>query len=267
MERLRNNCEVEIDLMTNATLIDDKMASFIAENVDVIDISLDGYDEKSCSLIRGKNVFDKVINSIKLLQNYNMTKIALSMVDIHNSPYEQNKFKELCGNMGVTPVVRVLSAAGRAKDNLNYLESETRNVYLDKKQNTAIFPTKEKMEEMLKACTCTAGSQCFTIQTNGDIVPCDAFSCENVVVGNINDISNLYEFIASGEYLNDIGMGTFLDYSPYGGVVCQGCPVRHFCLSCPFQVYDYIKHRGAFQEYCEARKAYFFEMIWEEEVE
>lgn len=264
---IKSNSEVDIDLMTNATLIDEEMARFIADNVGVVDISLDGYDESSCSLIRGKNVFGKVINSIKLLKKYNMTEIALSMVDIHNSPYEQNKFKELCNEFGVTPVIRVLSASGRAMDNLEFLESETQIKDIYEKENEAVFPTKARMEEMLKACTCTAGSKCFTVQANGDIVPCDAFSCENVVIGNIDNISELSDFIMSEEYLNNIGMGTFLDYSPYGNVTCKDCQVRHFCLSCPFQVYDYIKHRGTFEQYCKARKAYFFEMIWEEEIE
>ena len=93
---IRNNSTSAIDLMTNATLITDEIAEFIAKNVDVVDISLDGYDEKSCSLIRGKGVFDKVINGIKLLQKYGIKDIALSMVDIHKSPYEQKLFKDLC---------------------------------------------------------------------------------------------------------------------------------------------------------------------------
>lgn len=264
---VKKNSTIDIDLMTNATLITEDSAKFIAENVDVVDISMDGYDEKSCSLIRGKGVFNKIIAGIKLLQKYNVEKIALSMVDVHNSPYEQRLFKKLCSDLEVTPVIRVLSASGRAKNNLKYLESETKRMDIDCAEDVAVFPPKYEMEKMLKACTCTAGNRCFTIQSNGDIVPCDAFSCENIVIGNIKNIENLSEFIQSEEYINNVGLGTFLDYSPYGDVICGECPVRHFCLSCPFQVYDFIKNRGTFEQYCKARKQYFYEMIWEEEIE
>lgn len=65
---VKKNSTIDIDLMTNATLITEDSAKFIAENVDVVDISMDGYDEKSCSLIRGKGVFNKIIAGIKLLQ-------------------------------------------------------------------------------------------------------------------------------------------------------------------------------------------------------
>lgn len=54
---LRNKYSGEIILATNATLIDDENINFLVENVDKIDISIDGIDEKSCSQIRGKGVW------------------------------------------------------------------------------------------------------------------------------------------------------------------------------------------------------------------
>lgn len=264
---IKNNSNISINLMTNATLIDKELAEFLANNVNDFDISMDGYDEESCALIRGQGVFDKVISGIKLLQKYGAKKIALSMVDIHHSPYEQNMFRKLCKELKVEPVIRFLSASGRAKENLDYLETKTVRKDINPSDNIAEFPQKKGMEDMLKACTCTAGNRCFTIQSNGDIVPCDAFSCENIVIGNIQDIENLSNFVRTEEYMDNIGLGTFFDYSPYGNTICKDCPVRHFCLSCPFQVYDFIKNRGTFEQYCKTRKPYFYELIWEEEVE
>lgn len=264
---IKNNSDISIDLMTNATLINHELAEFLANHVDVFDISMDGYDEKSCALIRGHGVFDKVISGIKLLQMYGAKKIALSMVDVHHSPYEQNVFKKLCKDLGVEPVVRILSASGRAKENLDYLENKTVRKGINPSDDIAVFPTKKEMENMLKACTCRAGNRCFTIQSNGDIVPCDAFSCENIVIGNIRNIENLSDFIQTEDYMSNVGLGSFLDYSPYGNTICKDCPVRHFCLSCPFQVYDFIKNRGTLEQYCRIRKPYFYEMIWEEKIE
>ena len=52
--------------MTNGTLITPKNVKEIVSQIDSIDISLDGADEESCAVIRGKGVFEKVVSSIKL---------------------------------------------------------------------------------------------------------------------------------------------------------------------------------------------------------
>lgn len=73
---------VKIALMTNALLINADNVKDIVENVESVDISLDGYDEESCSSIRGKNVYSRVIKNIALLQENGMKKISLSMVSM-----------------------------------------------------------------------------------------------------------------------------------------------------------------------------------------
>lgn len=59
LEHLRDNFTGKIIIATNATLINKKLAKKLVSLVDQIDISIDGVDEKSCSLIRGKGVFKK----------------------------------------------------------------------------------------------------------------------------------------------------------------------------------------------------------------
>ena len=48
--------------MTNGTLITPKNVKEIVSQIDSIDISLDGADEESCAVIRGKGVFEKVVS-------------------------------------------------------------------------------------------------------------------------------------------------------------------------------------------------------------
>lgn len=52
--------------MTNGTLIIPKNVEEIVSQIDSLDISLDGADEESCAVIRGKGVFEKVVSSIKV---------------------------------------------------------------------------------------------------------------------------------------------------------------------------------------------------------
>lgn len=63
---LRSIYNGKITLMTNGTLIIPKNVEEIVSQIDSIDISLDGADEESCAVIRGKGVFEKVVSSIKV---------------------------------------------------------------------------------------------------------------------------------------------------------------------------------------------------------
>lgn len=56
-----------IGMITNLTLLTERLAEEILCTVDNISISLDGYDEKSIDFIRGKGVFKNIQNKIKLL--------------------------------------------------------------------------------------------------------------------------------------------------------------------------------------------------------
>jgi len=60
--------------MTNATLINADNVRIIVNSVDSIDISLDGVDERTASIVRGEGVFGKVISSIKLLKRMGLIR-------------------------------------------------------------------------------------------------------------------------------------------------------------------------------------------------
>ena len=67
--------------MSNGLLISNKNVDEIIRIFDAIDLSLDGYDEESCSKIRGKGVFTKVISVVNLLieKGFKSNNISLSM--------------------------------------------------------------------------------------------------------------------------------------------------------------------------------------------
>ena len=58
---LRSKYNGKVALATNATLINDDNVKLLAELIDKFDISIDGVDEESCSIVRGKGAYDKVI--------------------------------------------------------------------------------------------------------------------------------------------------------------------------------------------------------------
>lgn len=66
------------------------MAKFISDNFYAVEISLDGYDEETCSEIRGKDVFNKVMKAIGYLKDNGCDKISISMV-MGNTTKDINK--------------------------------------------------------------------------------------------------------------------------------------------------------------------------------
>ena len=60
-----------IYLLTNGLLINEDNAKFLAENCLMIKISLDGSNDGINAITRGKNGFDKIMNSYELLLKYN----------------------------------------------------------------------------------------------------------------------------------------------------------------------------------------------------
>lgn len=83
----RRSFSGKIVLMTNGTLINKDNVKELTTNLNAIDISIDGVDESTCSIIRGSGVFDKVMQAVELLHNNSFFNIALSMV----SSIENNK--------------------------------------------------------------------------------------------------------------------------------------------------------------------------------
>ena len=84
-----------IDIISNATLIYPEHISILKSCVDEISISLDGYDENSVSMIRGKGVYNKVIALINKLKMCGYERITLSYVSVGDDNSEIIKFKEL----------------------------------------------------------------------------------------------------------------------------------------------------------------------------
>lgn len=131
MSHLRNNFQGKISLMTNGTLINRVNVIKLSEYFDNFNISIDGYDEESCSLVRGKGVYNKVINSINLLKKVGVSgkNISLSMVKMATNLSGINKFHELNKELETQEVIREFDPIGRGGSNVKKLLYESSESY------------------------------------------------------------------------------------------------------------------------------------------
>lgn len=111
----RRSFSGKIVLMTNGTLINKDNVKELTTNLNAIDISIDGVDESTCSIIRGSGVFDKVMQAVELLHNNSFFNIALSMVSSIENNKNLETFYALNKKLETKAVVRVFCERGRGK--------------------------------------------------------------------------------------------------------------------------------------------------------
>lgn len=248
LKHLRKNYAGQVVLATNATLIDNSNAELLCECIHHFDISIDGYDEKSTSLIRGAGVYGKVVNAIQILKNYGAKSISLSAVFTNSTKVQMERFVDFCSELGVKPITRYMNLTGRAATNgledateiVNFLTPEVRDVHL-----------------------CTAGIDIIAVTENGTVYPCVNMMENEFVVGNILD-ANISEKLSWNEDLS-----WFRNFSQYISLYrdeCSECEVNGFCWNCPASAYNFIKDKKINQlnRFCQSKKDRMMEALWNE---
>ncbi len=252
LEYLKTIYDEKIILCTNATLITKENIKIIARDIYAIEISLDGFDEASCSEVRGKGVFSKVMNTVKELQKNNMDKIALSMVVGKHNSHNLNKFYKLNNDLGTKPRLRAFSKSGRG--NFNYTK------YLD--EDMILYKFEDKFEDIndLRGDHCQAGRTQIGIAHDGNVYVCPVLQSEEFRICNILekdlDIRDII-FNREAEALKN-----FNNLKPKNRKECKDCKVNIFCIGCPEVSYLLSQNKKAFDLHCEFTKRKLLKKIW-----
>lgn len=263
LEYLHGSYDGQIVLMTNSTLIDRNNADSLVKYLDAIDISLDGIDEESCSKIRGKNVFNKVIGSIRLLQECGFDKISLSMVMTKENLKFREQFKELNRSLGTRAIPRAFSPIGRGENNEENLSPAFNysNVTVEGAEQPAIY-TKEEMLGKLRICHCSALNKTIYINYKGDIFPCPLFEKDEYLLGNILEIESMKYFYDNKTYKDSIGNNSLINIQPDRHVKCKDCDVNLFCWNCLHFLDIYGDNDPVMKIRCKEKKRELQEAIW-----
>ena len=254
---LRENFDGTIGLMTNATLLNRKNVDVIVSCVNNISISLDGANKETVSLIRGANVFKQVLDAIALLHEKEFKDISISMVVTADNDLYVDEFFELCKKYECKPMLRALSLSGQAEKNKELLTKQQ----LDK-QRANTYKGKEKEKPLKKdfyACSCDAGATTLTIESNGEIFPCNLFVEPQYCLGNISEVDDLEELLQKNpkKFISNC----LQEFEPDTIPECKNCDISYFCWSCLHEVKE-LKDKGLLQQRCQHVKKELAD-IWE----
>lgn len=250
----------QISLLTNGTLIDNSLAKFIAIFCQAVSISLDGYDSKSCSMIRGQGIYEQVIKSIKYLQEYGMKNISLSMTITRFTFNHVEEFKELCKNLGVGYVLRRYAPTGRGYDNMKcFIDTVEDNRKL--KKELKIKYTDSYSVKSYNT-TCGALKYQFHVGSDGWIYPCSGSELSEFKIELLNNIDDIEDYFKNSRFQYSEGYRNFSNILTGKFLPCSNCNICSFCRGCPIYTYLYKKH-GILQSYCKNKKQKLENLIWE----
>lgn len=246
-------------LSTNGTLINKYDINLFKNYFDAIYISLDGYDRESSDKVRGKGVFDKVINNIKLLKEKGFNNIDLSFTQGDYNLENRKKFSKICDELEVTCTIRTFSPKGRGKENLDLFSAEKKEVpvsilQLVEKSSKAFM----EGEEVSKSCLgCNAGEGQIIIDDKANAYPCASLRSEDFIITNMLDkdcISKIMEFKGG--------------YNLYESIIfknedCKNCDLNIFCWHCPAN-FEQVYNSDELKYWCDNIKTHLNKIIWEE---
>lgn len=261
---IRKNYKGKLELMSNGLLITKENIAEIINSFDAITISLDGYDEETCAAIRGKGVFGKVLDVIKLLidNGFRRERLSMSMVETELTVGKTYKFHQLCDELGIRSVVRHFSAIGRGKENKEWLipkkEDGVKSVEKEKRLENG-YITRER--KYVPCQNCRAGRGKIFINHVGDIFPCQLLDDRKYCHGNILETENLSELIINRKNCNVKEIEKFEQLLIENHPKCSKCDVAPFCRYCvAAEMYD----ENRVDENCEQKKKLISHIIWGE---
>jgi len=217
------NRNIQISLVTNGTLLNEKTASILLESgIDKISISVDSCEKELFEKLRGGANFETVINNIRNTVNLknkinDKCKIGIVTVSSKSNIHQLKDLLDLIKELKVDNwVINGLEAYDEEMEKVtlygNEINLETENIFKELKSEADKCKIELLLPELKIASYKDCGLDSCLIHWNGDVSPCSGLSYERkiysfghdltrpkVVFGNIND-ENVFEIWDKKEY-------------------------------------------------------------------
>lgn len=231
---------VDVSFSTNATLITERVARELSElDIRTISVSLDGWDEDSFGVVRGKDRLRFVRRGVERLRRYYSGQIAAKCTLMKTNLDGVDEIITLADEMGFNTVkFNCVREAGRAMGtDLAPTQEEylTTIKHLADRYNRGDCPVKmvlpvnpyqdrrktgvDTLDEL--GFGCYAGKESYCVTPVGDITPCSSFGKGQYVDGNIREMSLKDAWL--------VGASTGLFRGLDGSSACKGCSSYSGC--------------------------------------
>jgi radical SAM protein with 4Fe4S-binding SPASM domain len=173
---------IKCEIVTNATLIQEKHIDFIKSYVSDLSISLDGHNEKINRKTRGKGSFKKVIKTIRLLKKGKIDFDIITVVSKANIKFIDDiiEFGRKMGAREHSFARFVPLGSGSQHKNLHLPDKEWINLIKEFDKNDRLNFDKKYITGRCEVCR-----KLLCILSNGDIAVCTRKYKKEWILGNM----------------------------------------------------------------------------------
>jgi len=269
----RKNDSIYVALITNGTRITQKNAKKFSRICDLIWVSLDSYYKEEHERLRGKNTFQKTVNTIKLLVKEKANLLVNAMISDFN--YKSIKktrdfiLKELGSKKFRMSLFQPFKSIGKAPDGFvinppPFVFDETKLhyndiiSYINTEDDLELVNSFENIDPIPKRIHCGVGHGEFSLHANGDIYPCQSLTDEKFKCGNIlkENLSEIY-------YQSPI-MKKCRNLTVDKIEKCKDCEVKFICCGgCRASAYEIYGELDANVDiFCQFNKRKALDRLW-----
>ena len=244
----RPGVQVERTIQTNGLLLDDEWCRFLHDNGFLVGLSLDGPREMHDAWRRdrkGEGTFDKVLNAVRLLQQYQVEFNILATVNAANAdhPLEVYQFFRDEVKAGYIQFIPIVGRDPKSQTGVaDYsVGSKQYGLFLSAIFDEWVSRDVGKMfilnfdfslaNWLGSPVTCIFSSECgnaLALERNGDLYSCDHFVNPENLLGNI--LNTPMRALVDSQQQRQFGRDKLAKLPQY----CRKCPVLFACYGeCP----------------------------------
>ena len=250
------------ELLTNSTPINSRNAKRIAQSFDRIRISIDGSTAEINDFHRGIGTYEKIIESIRLLDKHG-ADIRLAMTVTKRNISDISKMAKRYGS---SLTFQPLFNAGNAKLNSDlaitgdeYYQALANAEGVSVMANIGNALTKVRNRGTTK---CSIGDGEISISHNGDVYPCHMVHLDEFNAGNIREksISDIYESSPVLKSASNLHI--------HARPECLECPIRLLCGgSCRARAFYLTGDINACDNFCDYEFSAYIDGIFQTSAE
>ncbi len=183
-------------ISTNGTLLDaERVARLATSRLVAIQVSLDGASSATCDEIRGKGVFNKAIEAVKLLAASSIPTSINTVLTAQNASQIPAMY-DLAGSLGVSLRVSRFRPSGRGADNWEDLRPSPTQLLAfsdwlsksgDVRTGDSFFSLTSQERQGLGLNLCGAAKLTCCVGPTGNMYPCAFLQTDRFKAGSLRD--------------------------------------------------------------------------------
>lgn len=242
-----------IDIITNGTVLDCDVLEKIANHVDSIAVSIDGYSKEHPTFIRDEGIFETVIKGVETIRDIGIKVSILPTIhekNVYNLIDYVNLAKELKVGISFSLMTCNPDEFGDyviSEENLEYIAKSI----LDSNEDYVLNDTPLNYCLQVQE-SCGAGKTIISIDAVGNVYPCHMLHDKEFLMGNIVN-NSLKDILTKSPVFDE-----FAKLSVESISECSECSYKYLCSSgCRARAFYNSGSVYTKDTFCRMNKIYF----------